>query len=153
MNQSKKLADNLSFKRIVIGVCIIITIQIVLIVGAFFILRYNRHFSADFADEITLRFEYGTNQVHVKVTDEEDVSHIKALLNGYMWRSSPSCGFSEQVSITLNSSGKTVVLCLASDGCPIFCVNNSDHYFDLSEEDWDKLHEILAKYGFIFPCI
>lgn len=133
-------------KKILIP-ALVIAIAVVLVLSMF------AYFSAESATEIYLRYEYSDKSIYVRLEDEETISEIKGLLHGIAYRDSPSCGFSEEVSIVFTTNGKEKVLCIACDGCPLFRINDSNKYLKISEKSRQRLDEILDIYGITFPCI
>lgn len=97
----------------------------------------------------TVRFQYEKENVTRQV-DGQDLNMIKSFFNDKkLYKDNPSCGFTENVSIQFNKQ----IYCFACDGCPIIYWKNENKYFSLSSEELNKLHIILNKYGFRFPCI
>ncbi len=94
-----------------------------------------------------------TYDVKEYISDNAVVEELKSLLNGSLFSDSPSCGFSEDISIELSDNFKKVILCPALDGCSIIRVNASNKYFEISDSDRQRLNEILGEYGFKFPSL
>jgi len=110
--------------------------------------------NTDFATEALLEFHYGDINISVTITDEDDILMLKQILNGRAYyRGSLHCGFIEDISITMTSGRKSIMFCPANDGCQLLRVDTSCRYIEISYEANTQLHEILGKYGMIFPCI
>jgi len=138
-----------SLKKVI---SLIIMIGILMAVGIM-LFSFQSRSTADFATDIIVKYKYEDHNVDAKIYDDTDIVALKSILNGKGYTDSPSCGFSVDVSITLSSNQKTVVLCPALDGCPIIKINETNKYFVISNEDRTKLDIILEKYGFKFPSI
>ncbi len=97
-----------------------------------------------------VRFEYGDASVNSSLSSE-DLSKIKAIINNHVIKTdSPSCGFTEKVSILLDDKYS---FCIANDTCPIIYFHNKDKYLYLSDSENTQLRDILETYGFVFPCV
>lgn len=95
-------------------------------------------------------FYYGDYNISKSISIEH-LTQIKNLFNGkYLYSDNPTCGFTENVSITLNNCEKFYFAC---DSCPIIYWQNKNKYFKLSSEEYAELMDILNTYGFVFPCI
>ena len=110
-------------------------------------------FTSHFATEISLRYKYGLEDIEVKIADSKDIEELKSILNGVIYKDTPSCGFSTDISITLTNGEKTVVLCPALDGCATIRVDESNRYISISASGRQRLDEILGRYGFRFPSL
>lgn len=103
-----------------------------------------------FANKAEVNFVYGDNSV-VETLTEQELETVKDILDGSkLHRDNPSCGFSEEVSIKFNDE---MTLCLACDGCPIIYWKEKNRYITLTEEEYNKLEELLTNYGITFPCL
>ncbi len=95
-------------------------------------------------------FKYDKTDVYEPLAIE-DVELLKELIeNKYLYKDSPSCGFSENISVVFE---ETEVFSIACDGCPIVYYQNKDRYFKLSKAENEELKTILLKYNFSFPCL
>lgn len=96
---------------------------------------------------------YVTDRQCIKVAlTTEDFNIILNLFDRkILYHDNPSCGFSENIAISMNSGQNT--FCVARDGCPIIYWKNQEMYFRLTEEDYEVLIDLLEKYGFIIPCV
>lgn len=82
---------------------------------------------------------------------ESEIKLVCDIFEGkLMYVDTPSCGFSESVSICFN--GKQT-FCIACDGCPLVYFMEKDKYFRISNEDMQQIHNILEGYGFSFPIV
>lgn len=96
------------------------------------------------------RFEYGHIMKKTSLAPE-DIDHINTIFsNKKLYVDHPSCGFNSSISIVMDD---TELFCFAQDGCPIVYYENRNRYFRLSYDENSKLHSILKKYGFVFPCV
>jgi len=128
---------------------LILALGILFVVVCFFIFFINR-INMEFAATAETRFVYGgvneKNQL-----DAKELEIIKSIFDGKtMTMDSPSCGFTENVSIVFNDSD---TFCIACDTCPIVYWIEEGRYIKLTEEEKEQLYSILEKYGFRFPCI
>lgn len=98
-------------------------------------------------------FIYVTDKQNIQVPlKTEDLKLIIKLFNHKtLFHDNPSCGFSENVSISINSNQYT--FCLARDGCPIIYLTNEDMFFRLTTNEHNALVELLEKYGLVLPCL
>lgn len=93
---------------------------------------------------------YGGKNISQELTEEE-IQELKSLFDGKrIYRDTPSCGFSEDISIKLDAS---MTFCIARDTCPVIYWKEVDRYFKITEEEQHLLYELLEKYGVTFPCI
>ena len=98
-----------------------------------------------------MKYYYFDKRIDVVVTDENDIKILKENLVGVSYRGSPSCGFALDTSVTFSDGKKSITLCIASDGCDIARVGDSERYIDI--KDRKALDAVLEKYGMTFPCI
>ena len=103
----------------------------------------------EFAKEAEVRFIYGDTNTMCRL-DQSELEAIKAIFDGKkMEKDNPSCGFTEDVSVTFN---KAQTFCIACDTCPIVYWKEKDRYIRLTEEEKTQLYHLLQTYGFFFPC-
>ena len=97
----------------------------------------------------TLYFIYGEHNIKTEVSadDLDDIAEIFS--NKTLYSDSPSCGFSEKVSLVISKQ----TFCFANDTCGIVYLAEEDKYFSLSAEENEELKQILYSYGMFFPCI
>lgn len=95
------------------------------------------------------------NDNKTEITNMDEKSALLNMLTRYAYVDSPSCGFSITYAVKFldSSTGETVVICPALDKCNIFRVNNSNYYFEISQEDRAQFEKIVNKYGLTFPNI
>ena len=109
-----------------------------------------RKTNMEFAKEAEVCFIYGDVVVSQNMDDKE-VETLKEIFdNKSLYKDTPSCGFSEDVSIQFNQSQ---TFCIARDTCPIVYWMEEDRYIRLTEEEKLLLYDLLESYGFEFPCI
>jgi len=134
--------------RIIISATVLIALSILAI--RWLTLKIN----SDFATEALLEFHYEDMNVSTAITDEEDIVILKQLLSGRSYfRDSLHCGFTTDISITMTNGRKNIIFCPANDGCQLLRIGTSGRYIETSYEAITKLHEILSKYGMVFPCV
>lgn len=103
----------------------------------------------EFAKEAEVRFIYGDTNMTCRL-DHSELEAIKAIFDGKkMYKDNPSCGFTEDVSVTFNEAQ---TFCIACDTCPIVYWKEKDRYIRLTEEEKTQLYHLLQTYGFFFPC-
>lgn len=125
---------------------ILITIFVLLLS---FILVSCRRTSVPYAKRAELRYQIGGETVSTEISDN-DTQHIRSILsNRILYRDNPSCGFTQNVSISFD--GK--VYCFACDGCSIIQDFDAGRYFSLDDTLYKTVIEILSKYGLSLPCI
>ena len=113
----------------------------------------NDRFIEDVSTYKTARAYFDHNGNHYdSEMDEKDVQEIKALFSGkaLFYDEIPSCGFGDDVKITFDGIH---VFQLGCDRCGSVRDVDKDGYFGLSESEAERLFELLAKYGFYFPCV
>ncbi len=65
----------------------------------------------------------------------------------------PSCGFSDDCSVTLvDTKGTKTTVCFACDDCANYYIAEEDAYSTTTRYRGDKVKEMLKTYGFVFPC-
>lgn len=109
----------------------------------------------NFADTIILNYEYGEKNIHVEITDKNDLKKLKDICKGTAINdfSIPSCGFGT-AELVFKGDGKEIVLYPACDSCNTMRLGKKDLYFyNISETERAELVEILKKYDATFPCI
>ena len=84
------------------------------------------------------------------LTDEEVKIFKETFNNKMLYRDNPSCGFTDNISVRFDN---TLTFCFACDNCNGIYWKEKDKYFDLSDNEKIRLHNILEKYGFYWPCI
>jgi len=104
----------------------------------------------DLAEEAEACFIYGDiSRVHR--LDNEELELIKDIFDGKsMYKDSPSCGFSTDISIKFNNSQ---TFCIACDTCPVVYWKEENSYIRLTEKEKLRLYDLLEAYGFSFPCV
>lgn len=103
--------------------------------------------------DAVLRFHYGEADIQQTLTSEE-ASAVIELLDGKRHDASsffsiPSCGFSSDVSITVDGT----CFALACDKCNIIQNCNTLQYINISASERAVLEAIFEKYGGFFPCL
>ncbi len=135
-------------KRVMIILAILVSVIVLFI--SIFILKIEK-VDMEFVETGNAVFVYGSSNISAVLTDK-DLSYITNLFDGkWIYSDNPSCGFNEDVSIRFNNGAET--FCIACDTCPIIYWKEKDKYFHISEKECKKLHELLGRYGFKFPCV
>ena len=99
--------------------------------------------------EIIAVFRYGDTDITQILSDEDSVA-VRSIFEGKtMVSDSPSCGFSENVSLVIGGD----TYCIAYDNCGIIYHVKEDKYFHLSDRENEALRELLGECGFSFPCV
>ena len=94
-------------------------------------------------------FRYGDVDISEPLT-YEDSKVVREIFNGkYLYSDSLFCGFGEDVALIINGD----TYCIACDSCGTIYDIKEDKYFELSDKETEILHNLLGKYGFIFPCV
>ncbi|HWP98320.1 MAG TPA: hypothetical protein VN426_15855 [Syntrophomonadaceae bacterium] len=113
-----------------------------------------------FAENITLKYDHGTKNINMQITDQNDVNELKQICNGKVFRNvivseiaygEPSCGFGT-AEIIFEGHGKKISLFPACDGCDTMRFNLTNKYYYIGNENRRRLVDILGKYGATFPC-
>ena len=99
--------------------------------------------------EAVLRFVYGEDSISQVLTPEEVEQVAEIFDQEILLTDSPSCGFDEDISITIDGQ----VFAVARDNCGIIQHCDSGRYFSVSEEDIAFIHALFEQYGGDFPCI
>ncbi len=110
-----------------------------------------KEIESDFANKATIiAYENKDNEILANIDDENDIIALKEIMQGSMWYDTGySCGFGKDfLTIQLSNGNKTINYCPALDGCSIIYVDEYGKYFEISDENREKLNEILKKYGF-----
>ena len=99
--------------------------------------------------EMTAVFKYGDADINVSLSDEDASAVRKMFDKKSLFSDTPSCSFSEDVALVINSN----IYCVACDTCGIIFDVENDKYFSLSDSENEALRSMLHEYGFVFPCI
>ena len=135
-------------KKFIILIVSIIFIIIMIFAGLFIPKRNTVNMS--FAKKAEVFFKHESTNIDI-VLSEQELSSICDICDGKeMYRDNPSCSFSEDVAIKFNDKQ---TFCLARDTCPIIYWKEKDKYFNITEEEKEKLYSILEYYGIYFPCV
>ena len=117
-------------------------------------------FNVVFANKIYVKFYDDEIKIDCEITDKNDVVKLKRLFDKSVSYHMddfiggvPSCGFSEDVSLTFQTGVIKVVLYPGCDTCGLFRIGNSRRYIALNGKEKIMFYEIVEKYGMTFPCI
>ena len=95
------------------------------------------------------KFKYEDVNIETELSSE----HLKEITNMFnnkeLYFDSPSCGFSENVSVKIDNQ----TFCIANDMCGMIYLREANKYFAVSKSDSILLRDILEQYGFSFPCV
>ncbi len=94
-------------------------------------------------------FKYDDWDIEAELSADDMRTAMKILSNKPMYKDSPSCGFTENVSVRIDGE----IYCIANDACPIVYVSGREMYINLSKEENETLRSLLEGYGFTFPCL
>ena len=97
----------------------------------------------------TLTYVYGDRDIHVILTKEETAAVCRILNGKWMYEDNPSCGFSENISITVDG----VTLALACDSCGQMKNCGNGKYVFLFPQERQTIEDIFQTYGGKFPCV
>ena len=102
----------------------------------------------DRTDKVVLNYSY-KNVVFDEELPQSEAEKMIEIINGKSIRSdNPSCGFSEEISITIGD----YIFCVAQDGDGFLKVEDGK-YIILDDEERAVLDELFSKYGGTFPCV
>lgn len=133
-------------KRIMLYSAIPITAVIIVC----FIIFLPQKTDMSFSERGETVFKHNDTSVCMQLSDD-DLLLINNLFDGKsLYKDNPSCGFTEDVSLTFNGTEK---FCIACDTCPVIFWKNKNKYFSIAEEEYSQLRAVLEKYGFYFPCV
>ena len=102
----------------------------------------------------TATFIDGEKDVHDTLSYEELTLVTSAVNHHFLYWDNPSCGFSEEVSVTLtDSNGEMQVFCFAMDTCSKIYWQNKGRYVWVSDKKYREVIDMLRTHGFYFPCV
>ena len=108
--------------------------------------------TTNFATEALLEFHWPSIHnpdvsISAIIVDECDIVALQEILRGVSLRDTLHCGFSADISITMTNRERSIMFCLANDGCPILRINDSNRYIRITDEAIRRLHDIFKRYG------
>lgn len=116
----------------VVGACILL----IAIVGVFTLITIKKNYvDPSFATGISLKYYYLDKQIDIVVTDEDDIRILQENLKGISYIDSPSCGFSNDVSIKFSDGERELVLCPACDNCSTARIGDSNRYVEIKDRN------------------
>lgn len=103
----------------------------------------------DTNEKAVARFAYGDKDIETGFASE-DFKEIAVMFEGKsLYKDSPSCSFDENIAIVIGDDH----FCIANDTCGVVYFKEKDKYFSLTDEENEKLRDMLMDYGFTFPCV
>lgn len=132
----------------VLLIIILFIVAISMIFGTIY-LRVNRT-KTEFMNDAIVHFTYETANVTQPLTNDETATLKEIFADKKLYKDNPSCGFSENISVEFDGSQ---TFCIACDTCPIIYWKEKDKYFRISENEKERLYNLLKPYGVFFPCI
>ena len=133
-----------------IAVVIIIVVIVILCLALLFGMFFTNKPSSSSQIFIEQNWEYNDSPPHkIEITDSEDYSFLLTLFSKrrLVLPDSPSCPF-ETLKITFEHNGKSLDFYPATDSCSIVQYGDKDKYFNISDEDRERLCKLWQKYGF-----
>ena len=133
-------------KYLILIIFVFVLVSVVLGIMHFSVRKTNM----EFAKEAEVCFIYG-DVTTSQYLEDKDLETLKEIFDDKrMYKDTPSCGFSEDISVRFNQSQ---TFCVARDTCPIVYWKEEDRYIRLTEEEKGVLYNLLGTYGFTFPCV
>ena len=133
-------------KYLILIIFVFVLVSVVLGIMHFSVRKTNM----EFAKEAEVCFIYG-DVTTSQYLEDKDLETLKEIFDDKrMYKDTPSCGFSEDISVRFNQSQ---TFCVARDTCPIVYWMEEDRYIRLTEEEKGVLYNLLGTYGFTFPCV
>lgn len=138
--------NDIQKKYIAFVICGLIVLAVVLL-NCF----SSQNLNVDFAERMTLKYDYSGKKINVQITDENDKRLLISMCKGVAITDSPSCGFGT-AEIIFEGKNQRISIFPACDECDLMRVNDTDKYITIGKENRKRLVEILEKYGADFPC-
>lgn len=133
-------------KYLILIIFVFVLVSVVLGIMHFSVRKTNM----EFAKEAEVCFIYG-DVTTSQYLEDKDLETLKEIFDDKrMYKDTPSCGFSKDISVRFNQSQ---TFCVARDTCPIVYWMEEDRYITLTEEEKLLLYNLLESYGFVFPCL
>ena len=132
---------------------LIVLIPVAGILMALIVFTHGKVVNLQFAEKITLNYNYGDVVVNMEITDADDFSNLIKICKGIAVNdySIPACGFGT-VELIFEGNGKTVYIYPACDSCNTMRFGKENKYF-YDIKDRAGLISILEKYGVKIPCV
>lgn len=112
------------------------------------IIVYSGRFHCNYSNLGKLKFHYSDVNIDETLTKEQS-KRVSDIFNGKRYIDEPSCGFSEDASISFDGE----IFAIASDSCRIVKIIGKDKCIELSESEIQEIHSIFEQYGGYFPCV
>lgn len=95
------------------------------------------------------RFIYDGENISADIS-ERDLETIFNIFEGKkLYSDSPACSFTEKVAVIIDDQ----TFCIANDTCGTIYLKEEDKYFGITDDENERLRELLEGYGFSFPCL
>lgn len=95
----------------------------------------------------SIKFIYIDKNINTQMDKQDSDEVISIFNNRKCYFDNPSCGFDENISLSFGTN----TFLVACDGCSIIKYHNK--YFNVSNSEIEKIHNIMVKYGAVFPCV
>lgn len=129
-------------KELIIGIIIVALIALVVYFSN--VLLFNVHISNSQAKIV---YSYDEKNINEDLTKQESDKIYKIFDNSPLAYDSPSCGFTDSVSIKYGFDTFEI----ACDDCGI--VKYKNKYFNVSDTQIEEIHKIMVAHGAHFPCV
>ncbi len=102
---------------------------------------------------VNFRYSYLDKNIEGKIFDKNEIEELEKIIGGISYKDSPSCGFSENISLVFISNDMTLTVLPAIDGCSTMKIADENKYISITRQNRRKFDDIMKKYGFKFPAI
>ena len=125
---------------------------IVIILLSIYLLFFHNMISSDFATDVYIRVVDDERNVSVKkITDQDTIAELQGIFRGRANLDSPSCGFSDNISIVMQSVDREILFSPALDGCFLVRVSGTNRFILITEEQRDFLNRLFEEHDIFFP--
>jgi len=104
-----------------------------------------------FATRAVLRYHYNDTTRDVEVTNADDVTALRVSLAGRTSAEFTTSGFTENVSVTMLGTHKSMTFCPSLGGAAEFLVADNGSFLHVSKEQRRTFDRIWKRYGMPFP--
>lgn len=142
-------------KLLLILLLVVVLVVVILLGGIYMWIAYGGipiRVDSSFATMASLKYDHGNKITDVEITDAEDVKTLRRICSGWASRIVVSCGYVEEVTITLSDGQRSVSFVPACGGYPRLGLAGTDPvYLKISKEDRRVIDDICKKYGVKLP--